>query len=72
MTCVIDKTSFTTVQDIAINKLERRGLSNTAHPARQGKDVEVDAILVIEGGVYINYLAAATRQSASVIKVSGH
>ena len=40
-----------TFQDIAINKLERRGLSITAHPAHQGKDVEVDAILAIEGGV---------------------
>ena len=35
-----------------------------------GKDVEVDAVLAIEGG-RINYLAVATRWSILVIKVSG-
>ena len=35
-----------------------------------GKDLKTDAVLAIEGGV-INYLAVATRQSSSVIKVSG-
>ena len=34
------------------------------------KEDEVDAILTIEGRC-INYLTVATRQSASIIKVSG-
>ena len=34
------------------------------------KDVEVDTILSIEGGVKSTYLAVATRWSASFIKVS--
>ena len=39
-------------QDIAIDKLERRGLSNTAcRTYMPGKDVKVDAILAIEGGI---------------------
>ena len=35
-----------------------------------GKDVEVDAVLAIEGRC-INHLVVATRRSTSAIKVSG-
>ena len=44
--CVSLVKSVLKLQDIAINILERRGLSNTAHWA-PSKDVEVDAILAI-------------------------
>ena len=50
--------------------MERRGLSNSAL-CMPGKDVGVDAILAIEGSIYVNYFLIATRLSTSVIKVSG-
>ena len=57
---------------LAIDKVDGRGLSNTtlSHCAHlHGKEDEVEAVLAKEGR-HINYLAVATRQSASVIKVS--
>ena len=47
--------------DIAVDKLERHGLSNTAHHARQAKMSKLMSyILAIERGC-INYLVVATR-----------
>ena len=39
-------------------------------PWMPGKEDKVDIVLAIEGGK-LNYLAVATRQSTSVVKVSG-
>ena len=36
-----------------------------------GKEDKVDTMLAIEGAVVITYVAGATGQSASIIKVSG-
>ena len=59
---MIGQTHFVAFQDIAIDKLERRGLSKHSVSCTPGKDVEVNAVLAKEE-VY--------KQSASVIKVSG-
>ena len=46
---MIGQTRSTVLQDIAVDKLEWHGLSNTAR--MPGKDVEVDIVLAIEGNV---------------------
>ena len=46
---VIGQTHSAALQDIVIDELERRGLSNSVS-CMSDKDAEVDAVLAIEGG----------------------
>ena len=46
------------------------GLSNKAHCEHLTED-NVDAVLATEGDIVTTYVSAVTRQSTSVIKVSG-